>query len=187
MKSTSKHILQKLLVNDFMYNLLKLFLFVADRLKASRYNYPNTSQYARLKAGEHKIFAEKMVCNGPFNCKKFDREATLSGSTYTMLSGSFQSEIYPFIYAARQEHYDDVYDVGCADGYYAIGFARSMPGSTIYAFDSDKLAMVKTQKLVAENGCQNNITFSGTFYPENLKLVFTKKNRCLLLIQQGQK
>lgn len=59
MKSTSKHILQKLLVNDFMYNLLKLFLFVADRLKASRYNYLNTSQYARLRAGADKIFAEK--------------------------------------------------------------------------------------------------------------------------------
>ena len=97
-----------------------------------------------------------------------------------MLFGSFQTEIHPFIYAARQKHYDDVYNVGCADGYYAIGFVRSMPGSTIYAFDSDKLAMVKTQKLAAENGCQNNVTFSGTFYPENLKLVFTEKKSLLI-------
>ena len=66
MKSTSKHILQKLLVNDFMYNLLKSFLFVADRLKASRYNYLNAYQYARLKAAVDKIFADKIVCNGPF-------------------------------------------------------------------------------------------------------------------------
>ena len=97
-----------------------------------------------------------------------------------MSSGSFQSEIYPFIYAARQGHYDDVYNVGCADGYYPLGFARSMPGNTFNAFDSDKLAMVKTQKLVAENGCQNNVTFSGTFYIENLKLVFTEKKSLLI-------
>ena len=99
----------------------------------------------------------------------------MSGSTYTILLGSFQSKIHSFIYDARQKHYDDVYDVGCADGYYAIKFALSMSGNSFYAFDSDKLPMVKTQKVVAQNDCQNNITFSGTFYPENLKLVFTKK------------
>ena len=98
-----------------------------------------------------------------------------------MLLGGFQSEIYPFIHAARQKHYDDVYNIGCADGYYAIGFDWSMPGSTIYAFDSDKLAMVTTQKLAAQNGCQNNITFSGTFFAENLKLVFTEKKWLLIV------
>ena len=181
MKSTSKHILQKLLVNDFKCNLFKPFLLVADRFKVSKYNYLNASLYARLKAAVNKIFADKIVCNGPLKGLKFDREATLSGSTYTMLLGSFQSEIHPFIYAARQKHYDDVYNVGCADGYYAVGFARSISGSTIYAFDSDKLAIIKSQKQASQNGCQNNITFFGTFYPENLKRVFTK-NKSLLIV-----
>ena len=101
MKSTSKHILQKLLAKNFIYNLLKPFLFVAERLKASRYNYLNAYQYACLKAAVDKIFADKIVCNGPFNCIKFDRKAILSGSNYIMLLGSFQSEIHP-IYLCRK-------------------------------------------------------------------------------------
>ena len=185
MKSTSKSFLQKLLVNDFLYKIYQPFLFVAERLKASRSNYLNGSRYGLLKAEADKIFASKTVCNGPFKGMQFDREAGLSGSTYAMLLGSFESEIHPFIYATLQKHYDHVYNIGCADGYYAVGFARLMPASIIHAYDLDKRALVKAQKLATQNALQHNIVFSGTFFPGDVNEVDVNKRSIFIVDCEG--
>jgi hypothetical protein len=185
MKSTSRHFLQKLLVNDYVYKILTPFLFIAERLKASRYDYLNAPAYAALKARADKIFADKVVCNGPFKGLKFDREAGQSGSTYAMLLGSFESEIHPHIYAASQRQYDALYNIGCADGYYAAGFARLMPGTTIYAFDTDKRALAMAKKLAMQNEVQDAIHFAGTFYAQNVEQVNPEKRSLFIVDCEG--
>ena len=185
MKSIAKYILQNLLVNDFVYKIFQPLLFVAERLKASRHNYLNSVTYLSLKADADKIFVSRIVCNGPFKGLHFDREDNVSGSTYAMLLGSFESEIHPFINAVMQKEYDHVYNIGCADGYYAIGFARSMPGSAVYAFDSNKLAITKAQTLATQNMLQNKINFFGTFYSSTVQLVNINKKSLFIVDCEG--
>jgi len=185
MKITSKHILQKLLVNDIVYKIFKPLLFVAERLKASRENYISAATYAALKAKAEKIFADKIVCNGPFKGLKFEREATFSGSTFAMLLGSFESEIHPFIYAAKQKQYDVVYNIGCADGYYAVGFAQLMPASKIVAYDTDKVALAKAQALAKQNAVQHQINFLGTFYSADIDKIDVEKKSLFMVDCEG--
>lgn len=185
MKPAAKHILQKLLVNDFVYKMFKPLLFVADRLKASRHDYKSAVSYAILKAEADKIFADKIVCNGPFKGLKFEREASRSGSTYAMLLGSFESEIHPFINVVTQNQYDTIYNIGCADGYYAVGFARLMPGSKIVAYDTDKVALGKAKMLAQQNNVQPQITFLGTFYPADVNNINVEKKSLFIIDCEG--
>jgi hypothetical protein len=185
MKSTSKYIVQKLLVNDITYKIFQPFLFVAERLKASRANYLNAASHAALQSKAEKIFADKVVCNGPFRGMKFDRKAEISGSTYAMLLGSFESEIQPFILRAGKKKYNVIYNIGCADGYYAVGFAHLMPGTVIYAYDSDKAAISRAQQLAARNFSRHNIRFLGTFYPGYIRDVDPEKKSLFIVDCEG--
>lgn len=181
MKFTLKYLLQKLFVNDLIYKLYFPILYVSDRLKASRLNYINAENYARLKAKADEIFVDKIVCNGPFKGMKFNTEAAMSGSTYAMLLGSFESEIHPFIYTVLKNQYNAIINIGCAEGYYAIGFARLMPATIIKAYDTSNDALIKARALAEQNMVHKQISFLGTFYPQDVEKI-DAHNKTLFIV-----
>jgi hypothetical protein len=50
-----------------------------------------------------------------------------------------------------------IVDVGCAEGYYAVGFARALPKTTVYAFDIDLKSRELCAQLAALNGTSENL------------------------------
>lgn len=185
MKSKTKHILQKLLVNDFAYRLSRPFLFIAKRIEASRANYLNEPSNKVLKASAEKIFVKKIVCNGPFKGLKFDMEATSTGSTYAMLLGSFESEIHPYIDDAKNKNYEMVVNIGCADGYYAVGLAKMLPLVRVFAYDTDRQALLAAQRVAQQNEVHKRITFLGTFTATTLNEIDDEKRALFIVDCEG--
>jgi hypothetical protein len=58
------------------------------------------------------------------------------------LLGFYEQELHPFVEAVIEWKPDVVVNVGCADGYYAIGMANRIPGAKSFAYDLDPLAQV---------------------------------------------
>lgn len=54
-----------------------------------------------------------------------------------------------------------VINVGCAEGYYAIGMARAMPDSHIYAYDIDEEAQCLCRKMAKLNSVAERVTIRG--------------------------
>ena len=185
MKSKTKHILQQILVNDVTYRIFQPLVFLADRLKASRANYLDTPAHVALDEAARKIFADRIVCNGPFKGLRLHTEATESGSTYAMLLGSFESEIQPYIIAAVKKQYAVIVNIGCADAYYAVGLALNLPASIVYAFDADKKALAKARRNAMANNVQNRIKFSGLFSAKSFSTIDLQKKSLFIVDCEG--
>src|ERR1019366_1110665 len=53
--------------------------------------------------------------------------------------------------------YAAVVDIGCAEGYYAVGFALRLRNSEVYAFDTDQRAKELCAQMAALNGVDSRI------------------------------
>lgn len=109
-----------------------------------------------------------VIWGGPFAGMDYVRRAT-EGALIPRLLGTYESELHPHIAAFAAEGLDDVIDVGCAEGYYAVGLARMMPGVTIHAHDIDEKARVACADLAQRNGVADRVIVGGEFRPEDFQ------------------
>jgi predicted O-methyltransferase YrrM len=76
--------------------------------------------------------------------------------------GSYERELHPEVERIIAGGYRAIINVGCAEGYYAVGFARSMPDATIYAYDTSAGAVQLCQELASANGLAScRIAYGG--------------------------
>ena len=80
---------------------------------------------------------ELVVQNGPFAGMRYARALPAGSIFYPKLLGSYEAELQPVFERIIRTNYTAVVDVGCADGYYAVGLAMRMPGVIVYAYDID--------------------------------------------------
>ena len=109
-----------------------------------------------------------IIYSGPFQGMDYVRTAT-EGALVPRLLGTYESELHPHLAAFAQAGLDCVIDVGCAEGYYAVGLARQMPGVTVYAHDIDENARVSCAELAAKNGVADRVVIGGEFQPEDFQ------------------
>lgn len=78
-----------------------------------------------------------------------------------LLLGSYESELHGAIEGLTHNDYDQVVNVGCASGYYAVGLALRLPTSRIYATDSSPHERDLCRKTAKLNGVSDRITVMG--------------------------
>jgi SAM-dependent methyltransferase len=108
-----------------------------------------------------------IVYQGPFQGMEYVREAT-EGAIAPRLMGTYESELHPHLEAFIAEGPDCVVDVGCAEGYYAVGLARRLPGAVVYAYDINAKARAACAELAARNGVGERVVVRETFAPQAL-------------------
>ena len=88
-----------------------------------------------------------------------DEQEWNDGNLSTKCLGCYEEELHPHIEAqiARLEKGAKIVDLGCAEGYYAIGLARRLPLSVIYGVDIAKKSLAILRKAAALNGVTNII------------------------------
>jgi hypothetical protein len=84
------------------------------------------------------------------------------------LLGCFEQELHSVIHEAIRRVYDTVINLGCAEGYYAVGLALSMPGVRVYASDIDSEMRQRCAELVAANGVEDRVTVIDGCTPERI-------------------
>ena len=58
-------------------------------------------------------------------------------------------------------------NIGCAEGYYAVGMARRMPNTRVLAFDLNPKAQETCKALAAKNGVSDRVQVGALFKPED--------------------
>jgi hypothetical protein len=64
------------------------------------------------------------------------------GDRGSKLLGFYEQELQPLVEAVIEWKPDVVLNVGCAEGYYAIGMAKRIPDAKSFAYDLDPLAQI---------------------------------------------
>lgn len=108
------------------------------------------------------------IFDGPFKGMSYINRSS-EGALIPRLLGTYESELHPHLAAFAAAGLDCVIDVGCAEGYYAVGLARQMPGVTVYAHDIQAQARESCAELAAKNGVADRVIIGGEFQPEGFQ------------------
>ncbi len=119
------------------------------------------------------------IMQGPFAGMQYLAAAT-EGALTPRLIGTYESELHPYIEAHAKAGLEVVIDVGCAEGYYAVGLARLMPEVTVHAFDINPHARAACAELAAKNGVGDRVVIGKEFTPTGFEAF--KGRKCLAFV-----
>ena len=74
-----------------------------------------------------------------------------------------------------RNEFDTIVNIGCGQGYYAIGFARRVSSAKVYAYDIDPAALETCKRLARENGVSDRITFGEAFAGQDFQSFAAQK------------
>jgi hypothetical protein len=107
--------------------------------------------------------ARKFGCavqTGPFAGMRYLERVTNGGVSSKVL-GCYEAEIAHVVESVRHAGYETIIDVGCAEGYYAVGFALMAPESRVLAFDEDELSRTLCCEMAELNGVSRRLSVAG--------------------------
>jgi len=117
------------------------------------------SRYSRLRRRIVRIQG-RQVGAGPFAGMTYLEH--VGRSVTTKLLGSYEAELHAAVRDLVAHGFPVVLNIGCAEGYYAVGLARAMPQATIYAFDTNPKEQALCRELAEANGVADRIIIEGT-------------------------
>jgi predicted O-methyltransferase YrrM len=109
-----------------------------------------------------------VVRSGPFQGMDFLPNSS-EGCHIAKLIGCFEQPLQPFIEEAISSSYTNILNIGCAEGYYAVGMARRMTNTQILAFDLNLKAQEVCSDLAKKNGVTERVTIGNLFKPEDFE------------------
>lgn len=124
-------------------------------------------QYSRILRQLGLDQSTPVVQDGPFAGMRFLRWCT-TGAVLPKVLGCYEAELRDALEAVLAARPRVVVNVGCGEGYYAVGIARRLPECTIYAFDSDGTAREQCAQLAAINGVADRIHIADTLQAADL-------------------
>jgi hypothetical protein len=105
-----------------------------------------------------------VIAHGPFAGMTYAVAAS-EGSYPARLLGCYEASLAPVIEQIIARAYPLVIDVGSAEGYSAVGLARRMPGTTVWARDASDRAQALCRDLAAQNGVSDRVQVGGLMTP----------------------
>jgi hypothetical protein len=122
---------------------------------------------------------------GPFQDMLYATEASEGGRAPRLL-GAYEASLHPIIETVIVRGYPQVLDIGCAEGYYAVGLARRIPGSVVHARDSDPRARALCEELAAANGVATQVRVGPEITHADLALCAAARTFVLCDIEGGE-
>jgi hypothetical protein len=123
------------------------------------------------------------VVRGPFAGMIVpERSIWGDGNASTKLLGVYEHELQPAIEHALWRQPDVVINVGCAEGYYAIGFARM--GKRVFGFDVSAEARLQCEDFAEQNDVHVELR-DGAYEPEELQLIEVTGKRLYVIDVEG--
>lgn len=109
-----------------------------------------------------------VVARGPFAGLRYPTAEAISSALYPKLLGCYERELVDVVEKSCLLPYSEIIDIGCAEGYYAVGFACRHPQARVFAFDIDPKARRLCQHMAELNGVADRVRVHGTCSSDDL-------------------
>ena len=126
------------------------------------------------------MFANKQVLHGCFAGMKYPEMLSVGSTLYPKLLGSYELELAPLLETLCEQPYTEIVDIGCAEGYYAVGLAMRVPTARVFAFDTNQDALRLCQAMAETNGVADRLV-TGAFCDSNLLTSLPLTERALVI------
>lgn len=121
-----------------------------------------------------------VVQAGPFAGMRYVQQA--KGSVLLpKLLGIYERELFDALKTLSSRVPEAVVDVGCAEGYYAVGLARTVPTAAVYAFDVDPEARRLCRMLAVANAVEERLSVEGVCDAEALQAILEAHRQVLVI------
>jgi hypothetical protein len=144
---------------------------------------PTAEDFARRSAERIRALGlDKLeVLSGPFKGMRYG-DFSYNSALIPKLLGTYEADLHGWVGEALAAGYDAVINIGCAEGYYAVGFAHANPGIEVVAIDTSGLALDMLSKLATLNGLQDRIRVADARTPAELEGLLQRYKRPLLFV-----
>ncbi|HMJ67961.1 MAG TPA: hypothetical protein VK508_03665 [Cyclobacteriaceae bacterium] len=154
---------------------------VEDKKKSAQ----NPAEYQVDEKAISRITKDMVVMHGPFKGMKYPQLSRLSGyyirgPILAKMVGCYEREVHGFLEDILKKEYTEILNIGSAEGYYSVGFARIFPNSRNVAFDIDVNARDMCKQIAALNGVEARIEVDSRCTSETL-INFRFRKRGLIL------
>lgn len=124
------------------------------------------------------------VLHGPFAGMKYFNRVVWGPLTPKWI-GSYECELWDIVEEIVRRSYPTVIDVGCAEGYYAVGLAWRMPSTRVHAFDLDCFARRQVRALAELNRVSDRLVVEAECTHEVLRELIHPKRTLLVVDIEG--
>lgn len=105
------------------------------------------------------IAKDLVVRSGPFKGMMYPHAAALGSAIYPKLLGTYEAELHCYLDRLISYEPSVVVDIGCAEGYYAVGLALRLPNCVVHAIDTDRSALKQCAEMAEANGVLDRVVF----------------------------
>jgi hypothetical protein len=171
-----KQVVDKLLsrkgeVSDDMLDFSSALLSASSRIRRAEINASFFSRFGGV------------IQNGPFEGMLLVPAATWGdGHIASKLLGLYEAELHNHIKRMSRRSYDCIINVGCAEGFYAVGFARLFPRASVFAFDIDQNALSVCAETARRNYVDPRITVGTALTHARFQELLMLYRRALVVV-----
>ncbi|MEM1122079.1 MAG: hypothetical protein AAGJ18_16660 [Bacteroidota bacterium] len=123
------------------------------------------------------VFYKTEVKYGHFQGMKYPELEGVGSELFPKLLGCYELELNDWLNRIQHNEYDKIVNVGCAEGYYAVGLARMFPAAKVYAYDLAERARVLCREMGQINGVGDRLQIFSKCTDNTLKkLDFGKRS-----------
>jgi hypothetical protein len=88
-------------------------------------------------------------------------EETVGSALIPKLLGTYERELVRVIEEIIRERFEEVIDIGAAEGYYAVGLARRLPAARVHAFEMSERGRALLSEMAMANGVADRVLIKG--------------------------
>lgn len=126
-----------------------------------------------------------VVQGGPFKGMTYSCRAT-EGARIARILGCYETALAPVIEEAIARAYPLVIDVGCAEGYYAVGLAMRIQDTRVMARDENPKAQESCAALAEANGVADRVEIGGLMDHADFDICTTQKTLVICDIEGAE-
>ncbi len=126
------------------------------------------------------MFSDRIVKGGPFRGMTYPELRAVGSSIFPKLIGSYEKELQLVIEELCRTDYSTIVDVGCAEGYYAVGLAMRIPSATVYAYDTNENAIRLCRRMAEVNDVSERVV-TGSFCDADTLAGLCSRGRGLII------
>lgn len=131
------------------------------------------------------FFSSNSVLSGPFKGLLYPSLKSNGSPLLPKLIGAYEAELHEEVFAAIKADYTEIIDIGCAEGYYAVGFAIKNPNLKIFAFDTSDTAQSLCKAMAVANGVDSIVEVLGACYKQRLLSLPIRKRALVISDCEG--
>lgn len=124
-----------------------------------------------------------VVGGGPFAGMKLLADTSWAdGDLAPKLLGCYEAELHSAIERAAARNPRLVVNIGCAEGYYAVGIARLLPAARVHAFEINERGQAVCRNAAIANGVGERLSVAGKCDSGSLRKIAAQSGRILLIV-----